>query len=46
MFRLFTARIKEMFDHKYVILVLENKCFVFLRRALNQSFLHNHVILY
>ena len=32
MFRLFTARIKAMFDHN-IILVLENKCFVFLRRA-------------
>ena len=36
MFRLFMARINAMFDN-YVILVLENKCFVFLRRALKQS---------
>ena len=35
MFRLFTARIKAMFDKCH--LILENKCFVFLRRALKQS---------
>ena len=32
MFRLFTARINAMFEN-YIILVLDNKCFVFLRRA-------------
>ena len=32
MFRLFTARINAMFEN-YIILVLDNKCFVFLWRA-------------
>ena len=34
MFRLFTARIKAIFDHNAL---LDNKCFVLLRRALMQS---------
>ena len=45
MFRLFTARIKEIFDHKYIILVLDNNCFVFLKRALMTMF-DNYGILY
>ena len=35
MFRLFTTLIKAIFDHDDY-LVLDNKCFVFLRRALRK----------
>ena len=44
MFRVFTARIKAMFDEiRYPI--LENKCFVFLQRACKAMF-DKYVILY